>query len=520
MSGSNPGEELARLLERLEREDLTAEEKDRLNQLLLEDDEALDHYVRDRRTDAMLAWRFAPFAKLEPAADAFPGTLPSPATRREPSARGGPLRRRSSWIALATLFAGVAVGVVLDRGLVRRAANGVAIQSREQAPVATLTSVGPDVRWGGAAGDAMAVGTELNKGWIHLAAGTVELTFRSGATVRLDGPALFAIDSPLRGFLSYGNVRVHAPESARDFAVGTASMEVVDLGTEFDLSVDQQSGSAEIGVREGLVDLHLANTGGANRIQSLAAGESAAVDPSGRLTAIQGGKREPLLLAHWPLDDDAETPLVQDASPNQRHGKLNRPTHERTRAGRIGRALALGTDGFVDFSPHLAALTGAKAFTLAAWVRNADNIVFSTSDGTARERVQFELYGPWLYYGWQQGNAFDRISAGVSGWERDRWYHVAVSVSGGNVTIYRDGRALMEPKRTGGVLNTRALAPCDLKNPSVAFLGRVPSNHVQRQQFLGGDLDDVQLYGRALDEVAIRYLFEHPGETLSPEPGL
>jgi hypothetical protein len=87
------------------------------------------------------------------------------------------------------------------------------------------------------------------------------------------------------------------------------------------------------------------------------------------------------------------------------------------------------------------------------------------------------------------------------------------------VTIYRDGRALIEPRRTGGVINTRAIAPIDLKNPSAAYLGSLPSNHAQKQQFLGGDLDDVQIYGRALDEVAIRYLFEHPGATFPLEQG-
>ncbi len=85
------------------------------------------------------------------------------------------------------------------------------------------------------------------------------------------------------------------------------------------------------------------------------------------------------------------------------------------------------------------------------------------------------------------------------------------------MTIFRDGRALIEPRRTGGVLNTPAIAPIDLKNPSAGFLGRVPSNHVGQQQFMGGDLDDVQLYGRALDEVAIRYLFQRPGTTLPLE---
>ena len=92
-----------------------------------------------------------------------------------------------------------------------------------------------------------------------------------------------------------------------------------------------------------------------------------------------------------------------------------------------------------------------------------------------------------------------------------------MSVSGGNVTIYRDGRALIEPRRMGAALNTRAIAPIDLKNPTAAYLGRLPSNHADQPQWLGGELDDVQLYGRALDEVAIRYLFEHPGSTLPAE---
>jgi len=49
MSPPNP-EELARLLTRLEHEELSAEEKERLNCLLREDDTALDQFVRSQLT--------------------------------------------------------------------------------------------------------------------------------------------------------------------------------------------------------------------------------------------------------------------------------------------------------------------------------------------------------------------------------------------------------------------------------------------------------------------------------------
>ncbi len=103
----------------------------------------------------------------------------------------------------------------------------------------------------------------------------------------------------------------------------------------------------------------------------------------------------------------------------------------------------------------------------------------------------------------------------MSEWERGRWYHVACSVSGGNVTIYRDGQALIKPRSYGEVIGTRARAPIDINRPTHAYLGFLVSNHAQQKQSLGGQLDDVQFYGRALDEQAIQFLYEHPGDTYS-----
>ncbi|UUO06130.1 FecR domain-containing protein [Blastopirellula sp. J2-11] len=506
MSERQPSDELAQLLKRMEQAELSAAEKSQLNELLQSDAEALEQFVRYQAIDAHLAWRFTATPGMDDPLAAIAFAENETRALDPKSIRTHFLQRHGWLLAIAALLVGLFIGFPLGLGVQNEPPEDVAI--------ATLTSIGPGTKWSDPFGRALKIGAALEKGWINLDAGTIELTFSSGATVNIDGPASFAIDSPLRGFLNYGAVRVHAPESARDFAVGTASMEVVDLGTEFDLSVSEQSGAAEINVVDGLVDLYLSSAGRANRIQSLSAGESAAIDSSGEITSIQGGAADPRLLAHWRLDENADDTIVADSSPHHFDGKLNMPTSRRSRAGKAGQALELGVDGFVDFSEHLSALTSTNAFTLTAWVRNANDIVFSVSDGTNRQRIQFELEENWLYYGWQQGDRFDRISASVPPWLPDRWRHVAVSVSGGSVTLYLDGRALIEPKRMGGVINTRAIAPIQLKNPTSAYLGRVPSNHVQEEQFLGGELDDVQLYGRALDEVAIHYLFEHPGETL------
>jgi hypothetical protein len=245
------------------------------------------------------------------------------------------------------------------------------------------------------------------------------------------------------------------------------------------------------------------------------------VNANGEVVRIDGEAIDPRyeddsgLLAHWKLDDVGDDGHVADASGNELHATLNGQTRASSRDGKVGRALDLGLQGYVDLREHIPVLTGTPAFTLTAWVRDARDIVFSMSDGTPRDRIQFELHGKSLLYGWQQGDRFDHVRARVSEWERGRWYQVAVSVSGGNVTIYRDGKALIKPRSYGEVIGTRVRAPIDVDQPTRAYLGFLVANQAQHKQYLGGQLDDVQFYGRALDQQAIQFLYEHPGATYS-----
>jgi hypothetical protein len=195
------------------------------------------------------------------------------------------------------------------------------------------------------------------------------------------------------------------------------------------------------------------------------------------------------------------------------HGTLSGETDARSIPGKVGRAFDLSDRSSIDLSKHIPALTSTSTFTFAAWVCDADDMVFSMSDGTRYDRIQFELQGNRLLYGWQKGPQFDQIRARVPEWKRGEWYHIAVSVSGGAVTIYRDGRALNSPRSIGTSISTPTRVPIDIENPSHAFIGQLTANHANQRQFLGGKIDDVQFYSSALDERAIRFLYEHPGET-------
>jgi hypothetical protein len=88
-------------------------------------------------------------------------------------------------------------------------------------------------------GEAPPVGASLAAGRrLRLREGFVELRFADGATVLLQGPATFDAVGGGRGFLRAGSLVAMVPEKARGFTVQTPAAAVVDLGTEFGVSVD------------------------------------------------------------------------------------------------------------------------------------------------------------------------------------------------------------------------------------------------------------------------------------------
>ncbi len=383
--------------------------------------------------------------------------------------------------------------------------------------IAKIEFLSEDARFEG--GQELTTGSSLEKGWLQLAEGSARLKFRSGAIVTLEAPAAFGIDSPMRSYVEYGKVEVYAPESARDFVVATESLEVVDLGTRFEVEVDLDSQESNISVLEGLVDLHLGSPGTAREIRPLEAGYHARVNAFGEIieftqTRDQAPKEAALLIGHWTLDSIGSDSSISDSGPQQLHGSLASKERPKITKGIIGNALKFSTGDSVDLSEHLPAMSQLDSFTFSTWVCDPKAplaMVFSLSGPSEQHRIQLFLAQAYVRYGWQGGSHFDSISGRIDGWKPGQWYHVAVTVEDGVARLYRDGNLICSGS-AGSKIGTPVLNPSLVKNPSYLFLGRLEDGHqgekVTTQNF-EGKLDDVRIYAGALGQSTIRDFYEN-----------
>jgi hypothetical protein len=123
------------------------------------------------------------------------------------------------------------------------------------AHVAVVTSVaeGANAKDYGV-GEALAVGRQI------AASGRMSLGFANGAQLVLEDGARLELVSASRARLIAGRAAAHVPEGAQGFTIETPSVEVVDLGTEFGVSVNE-AGESDVHVFKGLVEARLPGDG-------------------------------------------------------------------------------------------------------------------------------------------------------------------------------------------------------------------------------------------------------------------
>jgi hypothetical protein len=136
----------------------------------------------------------------------------------------------------------------VQHGRLRKGARNAAIQPGS-ATVARVTGV-VDCRW--PAGElALKFGDQLAPGQqVKMSRGLLQLTFDTGAKVVMEGPADFTATTPTEATLSQGRIAAAVPRFARGYTILTPTSEVVDLGTEFGVAVDN-SGSSQVHVFTG-----------------------------------------------------------------------------------------------------------------------------------------------------------------------------------------------------------------------------------------------------------------------------
>lgn len=131
----------------------------------------------------------------------------------------------------------------------------------------------------------------LFQGELILAKGLAEITFDGGAIVIVEAPAVFRLESPKSMFLVSGKVSAVVSEYATGFTVNTLSASIVDLGTEFGVSVESDD-SCSLHMFKGEARLVVGQKAEKKTSHTITANEARSVDLAGVVEDIKLGERE------------------------------------------------------------------------------------------------------------------------------------------------------------------------------------------------------------------------------------
>lgn len=255
-------EELIALCDRLLDGSLTTEERLRIETLVLEDEAMRRLYVEYLQLHAHLQQQSARLSEA-PLASVMSSLAPAPAKPRPTQWRFP----RGLWKAAAAFVLGLGV------------AGGSWFTLHRSASIAVLQEV-EGARW-----ESSTLPTEpgspLPAGYLRLAEGLARLRFQDGAEVTLEGPAELEIIHRQLCRLHRGSLVAHVPDSAKGFTVLTKRATLIDHGTDFGISTDDE-GRASVHVMKGEVELQHVTGGPSLRLLTQ---QMAAITPDELLPA-------------------------------------------------------------------------------------------------------------------------------------------------------------------------------------------------------------------------------------------
>lgn len=177
------------------------------------------------------------------------GAGPCSPARRPTRWRSLPLHYLAASIVAVALIPAVSLwwSSSRDSGQVQLAQNPVADRGVDTTPTSMTDAIEPlyvaqvadltaDVTWGRTAASQEFLLRVRRGDRIEVASGLVQVDYYSGASIILQGPCAFVPTGNSSGRIEYGNLTGNVTHG--DFVLTTPTAKVIDLGTEFGVSVD------------------------------------------------------------------------------------------------------------------------------------------------------------------------------------------------------------------------------------------------------------------------------------------
>lgn len=409
------------------------------------------------------------------------------------------------------------------------------------AAVATVARL-ETLRWG--EGAAVAEGSAIKSGSrLRFESGLVELEMDGKGRMIVEGPADLEFIGAMESRLHRGRILMKVTEAGHGYRVATPKGSVIDLGTEFGVSVGDDS-KVETHVLSGEVEAIpdggtkvLLKKNDALRFDG-GAGTRFTTDGSEFYTALPPRGRSTMNVVHWPMEagdgpiDRAQVKGYGPGDYDMRFQAMDGGAVPESTEGKIGRAMAFDGKGGYGESPFRG-IGGKEPRTVSFWVNVPED--FHPREGFGiLSWGQFESAD--LGAVWQVSinplaaeGAVGRLRVGAHGGQvvgstdlRDgRWHHVAVVLYeasqpdiGKHVLLYLDGE--LEP------VSRRALRQVNTQieraehgvwvGRNVVYTESQPDH--QHGGFFRGAVDEIFIFAGALSQQEIRGVMDEgiPGD--------
>ena len=451
------------------------------------------------------------------------------------------------WWALGSLAAAASLLLILwfSFPFKHDARETATLESEPDSFVARLTGV-KDCQWTGRA-NALKIGDHLRRGErLDMTAGVAEITFDSGAQVLLEGPARLDLNSAWDAVLRRGTLKANVPVEAIGFRVSNPAVQVIDLGTEFSMIADENSGATEVFVLKGAVEASAYAAGGAER-ETVVLRES-----QSRRFALSGvsevrdseqkfkrlGRKialdqpiKPTGYVHWTFDEPGGRTFraeVLGMFGDSFEASLNAGSQADLAATRTeGRWQgALRLDGHLFAQVPFPGISKGTARTVTFWVKmpsdaqlpEAGPMVSWQSSGSNARIVQITVNrDPTQGVVGALRTELDRgFIVGMTPLRNERWHHVAVVFVPGHranalmqVKLYVDGRlegltAKSVKKRRSAL--AKGIGEIDEMAKDIVSIGQRLGSPRQSTQHFRGEMDELFIVDRALIPAEIRRL--------------